>query len=260
MFKKIIKFTVLSVLCVFVIFALIEIKSSSPAAVLSQLSRQGKLDSRNINLKLNYLAVIPVGEANLRNLGKEKFRGEELVHLRGEAKTFDYVRSMFHAKAVVDSYSDPREKHSVYFLQHLEMINKPDEDKELHYDQKRHVMTYKGPRGTEERVIEEGSQDPLSAIMYLQENKFDPGEEFSLNFNTNQKNYVLKGKFLANEYIKIRDKDYEMSVVEARVGRKDKNPRHQTSFKIWFLKTGGSKIPILLKAMTNVGPIVARAQ
>lgn len=258
--KRAIKFIALGILAVLLIFVVLELSSNTPVAVLKRLIAENRLSDKNINLKLNYLSFIPAGEASLVNLGKKKFRKEDLLHIRAEAKTFDFARSIFYAKATVDSYIDPKELHSVYFLQHLEMINKPDEDKEIHYDQKRHIMIYRGPRGTEERMIDEHAQDPLSAFFYLQNKKFNIGEEFSLNFNTNQKNYILKGRFISKESMRIYDKDYEIIVAEAHVGRKDKNPRHQTSFKIWFLKSDGKNIPILFKIMTNVGPIVVKAQ
>lgn len=260
MFKKIIKITVLGILGAGIIFAALEINANTPQAVLKKLIKEDKLNSPNTTLRLDYLLVIPVGEASFSNLGKEKFKKEDLIHVRAEAKTFDYVKSIFHARATVDSYIDPKELHSVYFLQHLEIINKPDENKEISYDQKRHIMTYIGPRGKEERVIDEHAQDPLSAFFYIQNKSFSPQEEFALSFNTNQKNYILKGRFTSKESLRIADKNYDIIIAQAQVRRKDKNSRHQTSFKIWFLELDGKNIPILFKIMTNVGPIVVKVQ
>ncbi len=260
MFKKVSRYAFWVFLVIIAVFSLGEVISSSPAAVLKKLIKNGHLNSQSVSLRLNYLVIIPVGEARLDNLGKENFRKENLIHIRGEAKTFDFIKSIFHAKAVVDSYIDPKEMHSVYFIQHLEIINKPSEDREIKYDQKKHIMTYQGHRGTEERIIDEHAQDPFSALFYLQNKKFNVGEEFSLGFNTNQKNYVLKGRFVAKDSLRIAGRGYEIIIAQAHVGRKDKNPRHQTSFKVWFLDYEGKRIPFLFKAMTNIGPVVARAQ
>lgn len=257
---RIFKYVMITIVVVVIGFSVVEITTSSPRSVLKNLINKGSLNSKSLNLRLDYLAFIPVGEAKLTNLGKERFRGADLIHIRAEAKTYDFVKSIFHAKATVDSYIDPVEIHSAYFLQHSEMINKPDEDKEISYDQKKHIMTYQGHRGTEQRVIDEHAQDPLSAIYYIQNKKFNLGEEFKLSLNTNQKIYIIKGRFLSKELLEIGKKSFEIWVVSVSVGRKDKNPRHQSSFKIWFLSHNGTKLPILIKAMTDVGPIVARAQ
>ncbi len=260
MFKKVSRYIFWLLLVIIAVFSLGEIISSTPEAVLKKLIRNGRLGSQSVNIRLNYLLVIPVGEARLDNLGEEKFKNEDFIHIRAQAKTFDYVKSIFYAKATVDSYIDPAELHSVYFLQRLEMINKPAEDKEIKYDQKKHIMTYRGPRGTEERVIDEHTQDPLSAFFYLENKKFAVGEEFNLGFNTNQKKYILRGRFIAKESVRVLGKDYQILIVEARVARKDKNPRHQTSFKVWFLDYEGRRVPLLFKAMTNIGPVVARVE
>lgn len=260
MLKKFIKYAFWMILIIVVIFSVVEIISDTPACVLNNLIKKGALNTKNLTLKVNYLLLIPVGEANLNILGKERFRNADLLHIRAQARTFDYVKSVFHAKATIDSYIDPVELHSVYFMQHLEMINKPTEEKEISYDQKKHIMFYQGQRGKEERVIGEHAQDPLSAIFYIQNKQFALGDEFSLSMNTNQKNYVIKGKFLGRQIITVSGINYEVWLVEASAGRKDKNPRHKTSFKIWFLESEGKKIPILIKAMTNIGPIVAKAK
>lgn len=260
MLKRMLRCVLLIVLIGLALVLVIEIYSQRSIPVLKDLVKNNSLNNEVLTLKLNYLIMIPVGEARLRNLGKEKFRGADLIHIRAEAKTFDYVASIFHSRVTVDSYIDPKNLDSLYFLQDLEMINKPRENKEISYDQKKHIMTYQGPRGIEERVIDEHAQDPLSAIFYVESKKFKLGEEFNLSLNTNQKNYIIIGKFVSIESIQISGKNYEVILVEARVGRKDKNPRHQARFKIWFLDHEGRRMPILIKAMTNIGPIVARAQ
>ena len=260
MLKRMLRYVLLIVLIGLAFVLVIEINSQSPSQVLKDLIVNNSLNNPALNLKLNYLVIIPVGEAKLVNLGEERFRGADLIHIRAEAKTFDYIASIFHSKATVDSYIDPKNLDSLYFLQDMEMINKPRENKEIRYDQKKHIMTYVGPRGVEERVIDEHAQDPLSAIFYVESKKFWIGEEFRLSLNTNQKNYIIIGKFVSIESIQISGKNYEVMLVEARVGRKDKNPRHQAKLKIWFLDYQGKRIPILIKAMTNIGPIVARAR
>ncbi|MDP2939861.1 MAG: DUF3108 domain-containing protein [Candidatus Omnitrophota bacterium] len=259
MFKKIVKFTLLLVLIFCIIFSIIEINSQRPVQVLKSLLKKDGLSSQGFKLKLNFLLVIPVGEAKIENLGIETFRNRELIHIRAQAESLNYFKSLFYAKANINSYIEPKELDSIYFMQHLEISNKPNDDREISYDQKRHIMRYQGLRGVEERVIDEHAQDPLSAIFYIQNKVFNINEEFKLSMNTNQKNYILKARVIAKESIQVAHKNYELWVIQASVARKDKNPRHKTSFKIWFLDNGSQKIPLLIKATTNIGPIVAKA-
>lgn len=260
MFKKMLKSTVLIFLAVLIIFAISQILSQSPQAVLKKLIMKNCLGSNKLNIQLNYLWFIPVGQASLDNLGKERFRGEDLIHLRAEAKTFDFVRNIFYAHATVDSYIDPRGMFSRYFLQHLVMINKKDDNRELSYDQRKHVMTYIGPRGKEDRVIEENAQDPLSAIFLIENKEFKIGDDFQVSLNSNQKNYILFVNVVSNQIVRIADKDYVIWLTKSRIQRKGKNPYHKTSYRIWFLNYNNKNMPILIKASTNIGPIVAKAQ
>jgi len=259
MFKRLLRNIALLILVIFIIFWIAEAISYRPTVIVNNLVKRGRLNSQVIKLKLTYLTVIPLGVAEIENLGKERFRRQELVHIRAEARTFDYIASIFHAKAVINSYIDPKNFNAVYFLQHMEMINKPDEDKEISYDQKRHLMKYQGPRGQEERVIDNDAQDPLSALYYFQNKPFKVGDEFALSLNTNQKNYVIKAKCIGNETLSSAGRDYVVWIMESSVNRKDKSPRHQSIFKIWFLDNDGLKIPILIKAMTDLGPVMAKA-
>ncbi|MFZ5801012.1 MAG: DUF3108 domain-containing protein, partial [Candidatus Omnitrophota bacterium] len=139
-------------------------------------------------------------------------------------------------------------------------INKPADDREIFYDQRRKLMRYKGPRGREDRVIDENTHDPLSAIYYIRLKPLKAGEEIRLNINTNQKNYILEGRVISQKSVKVGAGLYELSLVEAAVKRKDKGPRHQFGLKIWFLEREGKRTPVLIRAMTNIGPIVAVAE
>jgi hypothetical protein len=260
MLKRILGWFFLMVLIGLVLFLAIQIYAQSPTSVLRGLVKNNSLKNPVVNLKLNYLVIMPVGKAQLTNFGKERFRGEDLIHIGAQSQTLDYLNSIFHARATVDSYINPQDLDSRFFLQNLEVINKADEKKEISYDQKKHVMTYVGPRGTEERIIDSHAQDPLSAIYYIQNKKFEPGDRFSLGLNTNQKNYIISGELVKKEKIQISGENYDILLFESQVGRKDNNPRHQVKFRIWFLDYQGKRQPILIKAMTNIGPIVATAE
>jgi hypothetical protein len=256
---KVVKITLLAILLAGFIFSLAQLGRQSPILIAKDLASNHRLSGQT-NFLLNYLAVIPVAQARMEYLGPEGFRGRKLIHIRAEAKTFDYARSVFHAGAAVDSYVDPKSSKAVYFLQHLEMIGKPDENKEIYYDQKDNIMVSTGSRGTERLAIDKNTFEPLSAFLFIQNLELAAGTEFDLSLNTNQKDYFLSGKCVSRDLVRIGDKNYNILLIEAQVRRKDKSPRHGFTLKIWFLEDGKRKIPLLVRVMTNIGPVVAVAR
>lgn len=250
----------LAVIGLVVIGSAVELNSQSPGSIAKRLINNGQLDAKHLKLRLKYLWVIPVAEAKMDNLGKERFRGRELTHVHAEAMTFDYVRSIFHAKAAVDSYVAPEALLPVYFLEHLEMINQPARQREIYYDQKQRIMVTTENSQKEERRIEPDTYEPLSALFFLQNQGLKQGGFFELNLNTNQKTYRLTCRIYGDGEINLNGERCPILVAKARVSRKDKNPRHAFVFKIWFLKKDGQFLPILVRAMTNIGPIVAVAE
>jgi hypothetical protein len=111
--------------------------------------------------------------------------------------------------------------------------------------------------GNTEREIFEGTQDPLSAIFYLRNQKFGIGKEFNININTNQKNYLLTAKVKSFQEIDTSDSKVGIWLLNAEVKRRDKSQRHKTSVKIWFLDDQ-SKTPIKIRILASGGLIIAR--
>jgi hypothetical protein len=256
---KIIRAALLVILIAIFAFSLVQLSRQDPILIAKDLVKNNKLNHRT-DFLLNYLLAVPVAQARMEYWGKVNFRNEELIHISAEAKTFDYVRSVFHARAAVDSYIDPKSLNAVYFLQRLEMINKPDENKEIRYDQKKNIMVSTDKKGTERLVIDNNTFEPISAFFFIQNLELVPGTGFNLSLNTNQKNYFLNGKCVSKDLVRIGEKNYDILLIEAQVRRKDKSPRHGFTFKLWFLDDGKRKTPLLVRAMTNIGPIVATAQ
>ncbi|MFZ5799970.1 MAG: hypothetical protein ACOY3D_01145, partial [Candidatus Omnitrophota bacterium] len=106
MLKKL-KFAGLVVLAILLLATTAQLIASQPSVVVKRFIATGGLAKPDINLEINYLAVIPVARARIEDLGQERFRGADLIHLRAGAKTFDCLASIFFARATVDSYIEP---------------------------------------------------------------------------------------------------------------------------------------------------------
>lgn len=106
------------------------------------------------------------------------------------------------------------------------------------------------------RNILSDTLDPLSAILRIKHMDFDKVKEFTMNFNTSQKNYVLEGVAKPQD-LAISKKIYKTAVLEAEISRKDKNPYHKTKMSMVLLKRG-TNIPILIEVFASGLPVSAR--
>jgi len=243
----------LCILILLIIHFLYKSVQNSPKEVLKNLLKNEKLEGKNLKFVAKYFGLIPLGEVILKDRGTTDYQGRNVYLLSGEAETHDFFSFFFKAKAKIESFIDKENLHSLLFFQHLETSNKPDEDKKIIYDQKNHIMEFEGVK----RVISPDTQDPLSAIFYMRRQDFEVGKVFDINLNTNQKNYRLLAKIIKRDEFKIDEKKIGIWILKADVRRRDKSPRHSSSFAIWFIDNP-SKTPILIKAMTNIGSITAR--
>ena len=103
--------------------------------------------------------------------------------------------------------------------------------------------------GGTERSIMADTQDPLSAMLRIKEIDFQKQPEFEININTNQKNYLLRGRAIPKELI-IDGKKYKLFFLNAEIKRRDKNPYHKTNISIVMLKEK-ENIPILIKVFAS---------
>jgi hypothetical protein len=223
-----------------------------PSSILKKL-KDKNLESKVLLLELKAIGIIPLGTARIIDLGVENFNGRKVYHLKAIAETLQYFSRLFKAKAEADSFVDTKKLHSLKFIQHVDTPGDYDYNREIIYDQRRKIMKI----GDTEREILKDTQDPLSAIFYLRKQQFQLHKEFNLNINTNQKNYLLAAKVIDYKLINIGKDRYGLWLVSAEVKRRNKNPRHRTSVKIWFLDNK-NKLPVLIKVVSAGGLITAR--
>jgi len=257
--RKMFKKTILAVLAIFLLviisFALKEISNNNPFHIIKYNKLHDKLsnDNKILVYRVDFQGLIPTGDATLENKGEELYLGRKVYHLSARADILNFYSRIYNAQAQVDSYIDAVKLYTLKFTQTLILPNKPKDEKVVLYDQEKNFMELKGVK----RQILAGSQDPLSAIFYLQHQILEPGKVFDININTNQKNYQLYAKVIGRELYTLDSKKVGVWVLEATIRRRDKNPYHKTTMKLWLLDNP-SKVPIFIRTVTNIGIVTAR--
>ena len=239
------------VLLVFSIFILLTFffiiqNNSNPNIIISQLLKKGDISGGELRYAVNFLNLLPVGEAVFSPQIEEEYHGQKVYHLSAKAKSLDIYSRFFSAQASVDSYIDTASFNPLVFRQRLSVKGKNGLLKEVIYDQKNLVMTIAGT----ERQIFPDTQDPLSAIYNVKSIDLRQNKEFSININTNQKNYILKGTSKQRVFL-IDKKAYKLYFIKASVARRDKNPYHKSHISMILLQKDKKNIPILMKVFAG---------
>jgi len=255
MIKKIALSIGILFLLVIVLFALNEIRNNNPLTIIKYNKLQDKLsaDSNIFAFRVNFQGLIPAGHAILENKGEESYQGKKVYHLSAKASPLGFYTRFFKAGVQVDSYVDAAKLYTLKFQQSLDLPDKNKDKKVVLYDQDKNFMELNGVK----RQIMPQTQDPLSAIFYIQHQEFELGKVFDLNINTNQKNYQLYAMVVRREEYALEGKKIGVWVLEGTIRRRDKNPYHKTTMKMWLLDNP-SKTPIFIKTMTNIGQVTAR--
>jgi len=220
--------------------------NSNPDIIISQLLKKGDIRGGELRYTVNFLNLFPVGEAVFLPQKEEEYHGQKVYHLSAKAKNLDIYSGFFTAQASVDSYIDTTSFNPLVFRQRLSVKGRNDILKEVIYDQKSKVMTITGI----ERQIFPDTQDPLSAIYKVKNMDLNRNKEFSININTNQKNYILKGTSQQRN-ISINKKAYKLYFIKASIARRDKNPYHKSHVSMILLQQDKQNIPILMKVFAG---------
>lgn len=267
MFRKIIVSISGLVIILFVILFIKESVASTPERILNNLIEKGnsklqeKLEPPDTTFRegeelifaTKYMWVIPTGNANIEVKGPLTYQGRKIYHLFGKAETSPFFSRFFKASASIESYMDAEKLHSLRYKEETYIPEHEPEIKDITYDQKNLVMELDGVK----RKILPNSQDPLSALFYIRAQEFEPGKTFIVNTIAKKKNYELKAEVLRKEVVKTLAGELEVWVLDSTIRRSDRSSYvHRGSFTAWL--AGETKLPILIKARTRVGPITFR--
>jgi len=112
---------------------------------------------------INFLGILPVGEAVFAFDKTESFQGKDVYHLNARAENLKVYHFLRKATAVLESYVDQQRLEPVFFRQRFMLSGAQETVKEAAYDQENQVMQI----GDVRRQILPGTQDPLSAIFNI---------------------------------------------------------------------------------------------
>lgn len=220
-------------------------KNNSPASIISGLTRKSGLKPGDLEYKVNLIGIIPVGNAILESGKPEEYNRRKVYHLAARAESARILSKFFSAKAALDSYVDTEKLNPLLFRQKIAVAGRQNMEKEALYDQNAGIMSIAGVR----REILSDTQDPLSAIFNLRRMDLDKIKEFEININTNQKNYILKGKVTLKD-IYVNKKAYKAALIKAAISRRNKSPYHQSRLTMIILRDKGN-IPVLIRVFAS---------
>lgn len=204
-----------------------------------------------LTYSVDYSGLLTFGQIKIENQGIEKYQGKNAYHLQGTMNTSAFISYFSKISSQADSYIDQENLCPFEFSYALIKSGRLAEENRVFYDQKEHIL--KSNEGLRQILPE--TQDFLSTFYYLQRQSFQLGREFDLNMNTNQKNYRVYLKTTAQKHYKFKNQSLSVWVLRGDIRRQDKSPRHSMKLEVWVLDLGRLKIPVLVKAMTNIGPV-----
>lgn len=213
--------------------------------IIYNLTDKGGSGINELKYKIYLLGILPVGEAVFKVEGIEEYQGQKAYHLSASAFPLKLYSKFYNGYADFDSYVDTKTRNPLVFKQKISVPNKPDINREVFYDQANGIMALNGVR----RQILPDTQDPLSLALNISRMDFDKIKEFEMNINTNQKNYLLKGVAQTKDLV-IGDKVYKTVSLQAHIGRRDKNPYHQSSISMVLVKKK-QNIPVFIKVFAS---------
>lgn len=227
--------------------------NTSVSRPLARLPAAQGNDFRRLTYRLYLFGLIPVGEASLDNAGIDDFNGRPVIHIVGSGVTAPYLSGLIKGSFSADSYIDSETLYPCLFTQTLKVTGKPDNTRQIAYDQKAGMMTVDGT----ERDVGPGVRDPLSAFYYLTRMDLDEASgTIGMDVNSNQKTYSLGGT-VSKALLKVGNAPFDVVTVKADVRRKDKNPYH-TSRLTCVLSKRHANAPVLIKVFA--GGVLVTAQ
>jgi hypothetical protein len=236
----------ISIILIILVLAISYYNNNNPKIILSRLIKEGNFKPGELRYKINFLGIIPAGEAVFEAGRIDEYNGKKYYHLNASAWSLKRFSKIFSAYAVLESYVDMKRMNPVVFKQELEISGKQHVSLEIIYDQENNVML----RGGVKRQILPNTQDPLSAMLNLRRMDFDTIRNFEININGSKTNYLLKGTANPKDIL-INKRSYKVILVDAKIRRSDKkNLYHQSSISMVLLKEK-ENIPILIKVFAG---------
>jgi len=244
--SKIIKRILLLALVFLVLSFVVSDHNNSPKEIIRKVFKGSHTNPEILRYRIYAFSIVPMGEAVFHKVETQEFNGQSVYHISIDAKTFNIIALFFKAAVSLDSYVDRVTSDPILFKQKISIEGKPDQEKEVSYDQKQGFMTLSGVK----RQIFPHTQDPLSLMFNLRKADFAMHKDFDVAINTNNKNYILKGAIVPMQF-PLGSVIYNVYRGNADIRRREKdNPYHRSGITIWFVKER-ENIPILINVFAS---------
>lgn len=197
---------------------------------------------------------IPAGEAVLRVFPMETVQGIRSYHFVVEARTNDFIDSIYKVRDRIDAYADERMTRSLRY-QKKQREGKHKRNVVVNFDWNRKEVQYVNAGNPRKPVsVPEGTFDPLSVFYAFRLQELKEGTEFKAPVTDGKKYVVGNAEILKREKIKVSGKEYDTYLVEPEMEKvegifeKSKNARLQ----IW-VTTDHRHIPVKIRSKVVVG-------
>lgn len=194
-----------------------------------------------------YLNFIPFGKVEIGIKDITKYDNKDVFLIECKAKTAKWISLLFKAEAYLKSFVDIERLYPYKFEQVIKVAGKEDDVRTAYYDRENNIMN---AIGKGKKRVPSDVRDPLSAIYYLRTNLGDEHRTVTQIVNNNQSNYIFKAEIKGKRKVK----DYTCLIVDSNVRRENKSMYHSLDVTFYITNTN-EKIPLVIKAKTNVGPI-----
>lgn len=194
---------------------------------------------------------VKVGYGTLEIKGIVDYRGKKAYHIYSEAKSAPFFDIFFKVRDFTNSWVETEKFRSIAFEQHISE-GKYKREKKVDYDQDKHLATNNKGETFE---IPENVLDVLAAFYWVRLREIKPKDIFSLNVNSNKKNYKMKVMAHDREKVEIDGKKYETILVEPDL--QDTGLFMQKGKVLIWLTDDEQHIPVKMRSEIAVGSIVA---
>jgi len=228
--------------------------STNVRLIVSHLVYTNSLTEGDLRYQINLFNIFPAGEAVICKPVEQTSQKKTVIHVQAIAKTSSFINRIYPVQARADSYISVQSGNPLRFTQEMLLHKKTAVSKEVLYDQDNLIMSIAGVQ----RSILPDTQDPLSLMQRLVHMDLSKTQSFSMNLNTNQKNYIFSATVVPQE-LKLDTVSYQLYTVKASIQRREKNnPYHRSYFTIVFLQSADGNLPVSIRVFAGGAFINAR--
>ena len=206
-------------------------------------------EGENLIFQIRY-GLITAGRATMeiRNIALiDSVRAYHIVSVARTNKVFDKI---FKVRDRHESFIDYEYLYSLRFEKHLRE-GKYRHDREIVFDQKRHVAINKG----EEKPIAPNTRDVLAALYYVRTLDFEPGQAVAMANHASGKNYPIYIKMIGRERVSVPAGEFDCVVIEP-VLETSAIFENKGKLTIW-LTDDTVRMPVMMRSKVIVGAFEA---